>query len=161
MKLSIIVAIAKNGVIGGNNGLLWHIPEDLKHFKKITSGHSIIMGRKTFESIGKPLPHRRNIVVTRNPSFNADGIEIANSLDKALDLVRDESEVFIIGGGEIYKQALPIADKLYVTRVHESYEGDTYFPPISPDEWQLISSDKQSPTDGPGFTFEEYKRKQD
>jgi len=158
MEISIIVAIAENGVIGGGNELLWHIPDDLKRFKRITSGHSVIMGRKTFESIGKPLPNRRNIVITRNSEFRVDGIEVANSLRTALEMTKSEDEVFIIGGGEIYRQALPLANKLYITRVHDKYEGDTFFPDIDIHEWKLVNTDKGNPTTGPGHTFEEYVR---
>lgn len=158
MEISIIVAIAENGVIGGGNKLLWNIPDDLKRFKRVTSGHSVIMGRKTFESIGKPLPNRRNIVITRNPEFRAEGIEVADSLNVALGLTKTEGEVFVIGGGEIYRQALPMAKKLYITRVHAKYEGDTYFPEIPTQHWQLVYSEKGNPTTGPGYTFEEYVR---
>lgn len=158
MGVSIIVAIAENGVIGGGNKLLWHIPDDLRHFKRVTSGHSVIMGRKTFESIGKPLPNRRNIVISRNPNYNSVGIEVARSLEEALAMTKDEPEVFIIGGGEIYRQTLPMASKLYITRVHEKYEGDTYFPEPDPSEWLLVHSEKGNPTTGPGFTFEEYEK---
>lgn len=158
MEISIIVAIAENGVIGGGNELLWHIPDDLKRFKRITSGHSVIMGRKTYESIGKPLPNRRNIVISRNPSFAVAGAEVACSIANALEMTKSENEVFIIGGGEIYRQALPMATKLYITRVHDKYEGDTFFPDIDINEWQLVSSEKGNPTTGPGYTFEEYVR---
>lgn len=158
MVLSVIVAIADNGVIGGGNELLWHIPDDLKRFKRITSGHSVIMGRKTFESIGKPLPNRRNIVVTRNLEFYVVGVEVASSLATALEMTKNEAEVFVIGGGEIYRQALPMASKLYITRVHAEYKGDTYFPEIDPQEWQLVYSEKGNPTISPNYTFEEYIR---
>jgi len=159
MLLSVIVAIAENGVIGGGNQLLWHIPEDLKRFKSVTTGHTVIMGRKTFESIGKPLPGRVNIVISRNPNFHPDGVLVASSLAAALELAKNDSEAFIIGGGEIYRQALPLASKLYVTRVHKSYEGDTTFPLINPNEWELIQSEKGNPTSGPGYTFEVYARR--
>jgi len=158
MVLSVIVAIADNGVIGGGNELLWHIPDDLKRFKKITSGHCVIMGRKTFESIGKPLPNRRNIVVTRNLEFYDEGVEVANSLEDAMEMTKNEAEAFVIGGGEIYRQALPMASKLYITRVHGKYKGDTYFPEIDPQEWHLIYSEKGNPTINPIYTFEEYIR---
>lgn len=158
MGISIIVAVAENGVIGGGNKLLWHIPDDLKRFKQITSGHSVIMGRKTFESIGKPLPNRRNIVISRNPNIDIQGVEVANSLEDALAMTQNETEVFIIGGGEIYKQALPLASKLYLTRVHKKYEGDTDFPEIVEHDWRLVYSEEKNPTSGPGYTFEEYER---
>ncbi len=158
MQVSIIVAVAENGVIGGGNALLWHIPEDLKRFKQITWGHTIIMGRKTFESIGRPLPNRRNIVVTRNPRFFAGRCEQAGSLDEALAMAANEAEVFVVGGGEIYRMALPLAKKLYLTRVHAVFEGDTYFPKIEPEEWKLVKSEKINPASGPGYSFEEYLR---
>lgn len=158
MVLSVIVAIADNGVIGGGNELLWHIPDDLKRFKRVTSGHSVIMGRKTFESIGKPLPNRRNIVVTRNLEFFVVGVEVASSLATALEMTKNEAEAFVIGGGEIYRQALPMASKLYITRVHAEYKGDTYFPEIDPKKWQLVYSEKGNPTISPNYTFEEYIR---
>jgi len=159
MTLSIIVAIAENGVIGKGNNLLWHISEDLKRFKKLTSGHSIIMGRKTFESIGKPLPNRRNIVISRNTSIHAEGCEIANSIENALKLTQNEDEVFVIGGGQIYKQALPLANKLYLTRVHADYDGDTFFPSVDTATWKLVSEEKGNPTTGPGYTFQNFVRK--
>ena len=135
--LSIIVAIAENNVIGCDNQLIWHISEDLRYFKRITSNHTVIMGRKTFESIGKPLPNRKNIIITRNPNFKADGCTIVPSLDAATELVKGENESFIIGGGSVYQSAMPLADKLYITRIHRNYDGDTYFPEIG-DEWQEV-----------------------
>jgi dihydrofolate reductase len=156
--ISIIVAISKNNAIGKDNTLLWNIPEDLKHFKEITSGHTIIMGRKTFESIGRPLPNRRNIVITRDDSYAHNGIEIANSLIKALDVCKYEDEVFVIGGGEIYKQALPFADKLYVTHVEKEYTGDAFFPEISKEEWVEISKEEHSENDPP-YRFSTYEKK--
>jgi dihydrofolate reductase len=139
---SVIVAVAENGVIGGSGGLLWHISEDLQMFKRVTSGHPVIMGRKTFESLGRPLPARTNVVITRNPDYHPEGVTIAGSLDEALAMFPLIEEVFIIGGGEIYRQAMPIADRLYLTRVGASFEGDTRFPDWNPAEWNLISSEK-------------------
>lgn len=136
--ISIIVAVAQNGVIGGDNKLLWHIPEDLKRFKAVTSGHPVIMGRKTFESLGRPLPDRTNVVVTRNTAYHHDGIVTAGSLEEAVGMFPGEDEIFIIGGGEIYRQALPIADKLYVTTVCRDYEGDTTFPEVDPAHWDAV-----------------------
>lgn len=130
-KISIIAAIGKTTrAIGKNNQLLWKIPEDLKRFKALTSGHLIIMGRKTFESIGRPLPNRTNIIITRNKNFTATGCLIFNSLETALKKAgeADNQEIFIIGGAEIYKQALPLADKLYLTTVESDVEGDAFFP---------------------------------
>lgn len=142
-KLTVIVAKAENNVIGNENQLIWHLPNDLKHFKNLTSGHPIIMGRKTFESIGKPLPNRTNIVITRNSNWNADGVLIANSLEQAIEKAKEfDSEVFIIGGGNIYEQAMNLADVLVVTEVHHSFEGDTKFPEIDLNIWKEISREK-------------------
>lgn len=141
--VSIIVAAAENNVIGKNNDLLWHLPEDLRFFKHSTTGHTVIMGRKTYESVGKPLPNRRNIIITRQPDYLAAGAEIVNSLHEALAISPDREEVFIIGGAEIYRQALPITDKLYLTRVHAVFEGDAFFPEIDGEAWQLIAADKR------------------
>ena len=159
--ISIIVAIAENNVIGNNNQLIWHISEDLKRFKALTTGHCIIMGRKTFESIGKALPKRTNIVVTRNESFRADGCSVVNSLEAAIEMCGNEEEVFIIGGGELYRQALPMANKLYITRIHESFEGDTYFPEIEENEWYPESIERKKPADENGleYSFINYVRR--
>ena len=137
--ISIIVAVAEGGVIGGGGDLLWHISEDLRRFKQITSGHTVIMGRKTYDSIGRPLPKRRNIVITRNGEWSAEGCERAESLEQAVAMCAGEEEVFIIGGGEIYRQSMSLADKLYLTQVNKPYEGDTYFPEIRPEEWQEVA----------------------
>jgi dihydrofolate reductase len=143
--ISIIVAIAKNNVIGANNQLIWHISEDLKRFKTLTTGHHIIMGRRTFESIGKPLPNRTNIIVSRNKEYVADGCIVVASLEEALTESARDSEVFIIGGGELYRQALPLAHKLYLTRVHKSFDGDTYFPEINSGEWKEVFREEKKP----------------
>ncbi|ADY52597.1 dihydrofolate reductase [Pseudopedobacter saltans DSM 12145] len=127
MTVSIIVAIDENKAIGKNNQLLWHLPNDLKFFKKTTSGHTIIMGRKTFDSIGKALPNRRNIVISRNKNLKIEGAEVYSSIDQALNTCKNEQEVFIIGGAEIYKQAEPITDKFYITKVHHQFDADTFF----------------------------------
>lgn len=135
-NLSIIVAVARNGVIGDRNQLLWHISEDLRRFKAITSGHTVVMGRKTFESLGRPLPNRRNIVVSRQTDLAIPGCEVARSLGEAVAIARNEDEVFIIGGGQIYEQALPLASRIYLTVVDADYEGDTHFPVIDPAVWR-------------------------
>jgi len=135
MIVSIVVAISENHAIGKNNQLLWHLPKDLKHFKEITSGGTVIMGRKTYDSVGKPLPNRRNIIITRQ-QIEIAGCEVVNSLQAALDLCRDHKEVFIVGGAEIYKQAMPLTDRIYLTIVHENFEADTYFPEISKEIWK-------------------------
>ncbi|MBE7176626.1 MAG: dihydrofolate reductase [Mucilaginibacter polytrichastri] len=142
--ISLIVAAARNNAIGKDNRLLWHLPADLQHFKKITSGHTIIMGRRTFDSIGKPLPNRRNIIITRSLHGILGG-EISSSLPAALSMCADEQEVFVIGGGEIYREALPLADRIYLTRVEAEPEADVFFPELNPDEWQEISCEAHKP----------------
>lgn len=146
--LTILVAIAENGVIGRDNALPWQLSSDLKRFKADTMGKPVIMGRKTFESIGKPLPGRPNIVVTRNRDWHAEGVETAGSVDEAVRLAEtrlgDKNEVCVIGGGEIYAQALPMADRLRVTHVEARPEGDTRFPEIDPDIWRSVSSETVS-----------------
>jgi len=139
-KLSIVVAISENNAIGKNNQLLWHLPADLKHFKEITTGHSIIMGRKTYDSIGKPLPNRRSIVITRNANLVIEGVDVVTDLATAIELCKHDKEAFIIGGAEVYKHALPFTSHIYLTRVHQSYEADTFFPPLNTDEWKEINS---------------------
>ncbi|WP_068596172.1 dihydrofolate reductase [Vaginella massiliensis] len=138
--ISIVVAVSSNHVIGKNNQLLWHLPDDFKHFKNITTGHPIIMGRKTYESIGRPLPNRINIVVTRDQQFCADGIVVAFSLKAALEkaLALDD-EVFVIGGGELYRQVIDMADKIYLTEIHHEFDGDTFFPELDENNWEEIS----------------------
>lgn len=139
-KLSIIVAISANNAIGKDNQLLWHLPADLKHFKEITTGHTIIMGRKTYDSIGKPLPNRRSIVITRNPDLKIEGVEVVTSLKAAIELCKSDDEAFIIGGAEIYQQALPFTTHIYLTRVHQSYEADAFFPELDQTTWNEINS---------------------
>ncbi|MBC7615940.1 MAG: dihydrofolate reductase [Pedobacter sp.] len=139
-KLSIIVAISENNAIGKNNQLLWHLPADLKHFKEITMGHTIIMGRKTYDSIGKPLPNRRSIVITRSKDLVIEGVEVVNSLAHAIELCKQDEEAFIIGGAEVYKQAISYATGIHLTKVHQNYEADTFFPEINPTAWREINS---------------------
>lgn len=153
MIISIIVAVAKNNVIGQGNKLIWHISEDLKRFKKLTNGHHIIMGRKTFESIGKALPNRINIVVTRDKNYDAPGCVIATSLDEAFELSKNDIEVFIIGGGEIYRQAIPYADHIYLTKVDAEFKGDTFFPALNPEDWIVETSQKGVDTVDGGFEY--------
>lgn|SRR3990167_4730600 len=135
--LSAIAAMSDNRVIGFRNQLPWHLPADLKHFKTLTSGHPILMGRKTFESIGKPLPNRTNIILTRDASFKAQGCTIATSLTEATAFAAQlgAPEIFIIGGADIYRQLLPSLERLYLTIIHHEFEGDTFFPALAPDEW--------------------------
>ena len=137
--LAIIVAASENNAIGKDNQLLWHLPDDLKHFKRTTRGHHVIAGRRTFESQGKPLPERTNIIITRNSNYRAEGCFVVNSLEKALDLAKDDDEPFIIGGEQIYRMALPKVHRIYLTRVHAEFEGDTFFPDLDWDEWKEVS----------------------
>ncbi|MEE1943654.1 dihydrofolate reductase [Pedobacter sp. KR3-3] len=152
-QLSIVVAIAENRAIGKNNQLLWHLPADLKHFKQITSGHTIIMGRKTYDSIGKPLPNRRNIVITRQNGLQLEGVEVVNSLSEALALCTAENEVFVIGGAEIYKAALPLTQKIYLTTVHQSFEADAFFPEINANEWAETEKESHSPDEKNALSY--------
>jgi dihydrofolate reductase len=135
-RISLIAAVSENGVIGAQNRLPWHLPDDLRHFRAITTGHTVITGRKNCESIGKPLPNRRNIVITRQRGYQAPGCEVAHSLAEALAMAADEPEVFVIGGAQLYAQALPLATRLYLTEVHATVAGDTHFPALERSEWQ-------------------------
>lgn len=143
-KITIIVAAAANNAIGKDNALLWHLPEDLKRFKALTSGHAIIMGRKTFESLPKALPNRTNIVITRNTAYTAEAAVVCSSLEAALKIAATDPQPFIIGGGEIYNQALPLSDQLELTRIHKDYQGDTFFPEIDPKQWELVNEENHA-----------------
>lgn len=147
MPLSIIAAMSENGVIGCHNQLPWHLPNDLQYFRQRTMGHWIIMGRKTFESIGKPLPGRRNIVLTHNKNFNVQNCMVAYSLDMALSIssVSENEEVFIIGGASVYRAALPICDRIDLTIVHTNLEGDAFFPPLDKRKWELVDCSDYDP----------------
>lgn len=152
-KVSLIAAIAsENRAIGFNGRLIFHIPEDLKRFKEITTGHPIIMGRKTFESIGMPLPNRTNIIITHDIDYMAEGCTIANSLEEALRLAQGDDEIFIIGGGQIYKEAIGMADKLYLTIVEGSPEADTFFPDYS-DFKKVINEENHVSDEGIKYKF--------
>lgn len=140
--ISIIVAIAQNGIIGDKNSLLWHIKEDMRFFRTTTSGHAVIMGRKTFESLGsKPLPKRKNIVITRS-DLTFEGALTAHSLDEAIAMAEGDEETFIIGGAQIYRAALAVADRMYITRVEHDYQGDTSFPEVDYSQWRLVSEER-------------------
>ena len=164
MNISLVVAASENNVIGKDNQLLWHLPKDMKYFKNVTWGMPIVMGRKTFQSIGnKPLNGRKNIVITRQPGWKAEGVSVVNSVDAAAALAEELNykEIFIIGGGEIYLIAFDRANKIYMTRVHSELEGDTYFPVIEKNDWTLVSN-----VDNPGdekhayaFSFQVWERK--
>ena len=134
-----IAAVAENNALGKNNNLLWHLPNDFKRFKEITSGHYIIMGRKTFESFPKPLPNRTHIIISRQKDFSKEGCIVVQDLENALAVCPKNEDIFVIGGGEIYKQFLPFADQLDITRVHNSFDADVYFPEIDLEIWQLTS----------------------
>lgn len=154
MGISIIAAVSKNNVIGRDGKLPWHISEDLKRFKRLTSGHVIIMGRKTFESIGRPLPNRTNIIITRDKNFTPEEVVVTHSVEEALDMGREKEErgeVFIIGGGQIYTQSMRYADKLYLTVVEEEIEGDTYFPDYS--EFKKVIFEQSGEENGLKYRF--------
>ncbi|MBL6685698.1 MAG: dihydrofolate reductase [Methylophilaceae bacterium] len=155
--IKIIVAMSNNHVIGVNNRLPWHITEDLKRFKKLTSGHSIIMGRKTFESIGKLLPNRVNIILTKNPVFKVDGAIIAHSFQEAIEKV-NHSDIFIIGGAEIYEQAFPLATHLLATFVDTEITGDAFFPKIDYSEWSEVSRINETSENGLKYSFVDFLR---
>lgn len=159
--VSAIVAAADNNAIGKDNKLLWHLPNDLRFFKRTTSGHTVIMGRKTYESVGMPLPNRRNLVITRQEDYVLENAEVVHSLGEALTHCANEEEVFIVGGAEIYRQALPRTGRVYLTRVHADLPGDTYFPDLDENDWMLVSADKHDPDErhAYGYTFEVYERR--
>jgi len=151
--ISIIVAVAENDVIGKDNDLIWHLPRDMKHFKETTTGHFIIMGRKTFESNGRALPNRTNVIITRDKDFNAEGCVVVHSLEDALKVAKDDPEAFIIGGGVIYKMALPIVDRIYLTKIHHTFEGDTFFPELDMNEWDEVSCQDFEPDEKNKYPF--------
>jgi dihydrofolate reductase len=163
MVISQIVAVANNNVIGKDNDLIWRLPADLKHFKNITMGHCMLMGRKNFESIGRPLPGRTTIIVTRNKDYKVDGCHTVFSIEEGIDLAKslNETELMIIGGGQIYEQSLPSTSKIYFTAVHETFEGDTFYPTLSSDTWTLTNEENHSANEKNkhDFTFREYIKK--
>jgi dihydrofolate reductase len=157
-KISIIVAMSQNNVIGLNNKLPWHISADLKNFKKITLNHPVIMGRKTYDSIGKPLKDRDNIVISRDNSLKIDHVEVVDSLEKAVFKTADSPEVFIIGGQQIYQIALPLATHMYVTKVDGNFEGDAYFPDYIQEEWREVAREDLITENNLNFSFLKYER---
>ena len=142
--VSLLAAAARNGVIGRDNQLPWHLPPDLKRFKKMTMGHAIIMGRKTFDSTGRPLPGRTNIVITHRRDWKPEGVEVVHSIDEALALATGE-EVFVIGGEDIFRQTIGRADRIHLTRIDEDFPGDTYFPEVDPAQWRLVAREDHAP----------------
>lgn len=153
MRVAIIVAMGKNRVIGKENLLPWHLPADLKHFKELTTGHPIIMGRKTYESIGKPLPNRKNIIVTRQSGFHAEGCSIANSLQQAIALAEPAEQSFIIGGATIYQQAMDLSDTMYITLVDADIEGDAFFPEWDQNNWRETDRSDHEPDEKNKYNY--------
>lgn len=159
--VTIIAAVGRNRALGKDNDLIWHLPADLRRFKSLTRGHHVIMGRKTFESLGKPLPKRTNVIVSRNPDYRAEGCIVVNSLEKALEIAQSDPNPFILGGAEIYRQALSFADHMDLTFVHEEFEADAFFPEFDPEEWELMGredfdKDDENPFD---YSFVQYKKR--
>ncbi|MDH7445262.1 dihydrofolate reductase [Aquimarina sp. 2201CG14-23] len=160
-KITMIAAAGENNALGKDNDLVWHLPDDFKRFKELTTGHHIIMGRKTFESFPKPLPNRVHVVITRNENYNPEGAVVVHSMDEALEIAKDDPQPFIIGGGEIYKIGMEYANYIELTRVHGTFEADTFFPEIDPDAWivenkELHGADERHEF---GFTYLTYKKK--
>ena len=153
MKLSIIVAMDSNNLIGVDNALPWHLPEDLKYFKSVTTGKSILMGRKTYESIGRPLPNRRNIVLTRSLECAYSGVETVNSIEEAIDLCNDDDELMVIGGTSIYKQVMGRVDTIYLTQIDGEFVGDSYFPIFAESEFKEVSSETHTSKAEPKFLY--------
>lgn len=161
--ITLVVAMADNGIIGKDGDLPWHLPDDLKHFKAVTLGKPVIMGRRTWAEVGRPLPGRRNIVITRQDDFEAPGAEVVNSLDAALAKVADQPDIMIIGGGQIYREAMPRADQIWRTLVHAEVEGDTFFPQTDWSEW-TVAEEKPHLADerhAYAMTFQRLLRKRD
>jgi dihydrofolate reductase len=163
MIISFIVAVSENNVIGKDNKLPWRLPADMKYFKNATWAMPVIMGRKSFESLGKPLAGRKNIVITRNNNWEADGVEAVQSIDQAITLAAqtDAKEIFITGGAEIFKAALPSADRIYLTRIHANFDGDTFFPELNEDEWRVASTKEYEPDEKNKYSmsFQVWERK--
>lgn len=152
--IAIVVAVAENNVIGKDNQLIWHLPADLRFFKNLTMGHPIIMGRKTYESIGKPLPGRTTVIITRQQDFEAPGCIVVNSIDEAIAKAQTiDQDVYIIGGAEIYKQALAKTDTIYLTRVHHTFDGDTFFPELDGADWEVTSEEKHEPDEKNKYSY--------
>jgi len=161
--IAIVVAAAENNVIGKDNDLIWYLPADLKHFKSLTMGHPMIMGRKTYEAIGKPLPGRSSIIVTSQQDYKAEGCIVVHSLEEAIakGKILDNEQVSIIGGANVYQQALPLTDKVYLTRVHHTFDGDVHFPELPEEEWQVVEQEYHEPDEKNkySYTFQTLVRK--
>jgi dihydrofolate reductase len=157
-RIYLVVAVAANGIIGANGQLPWHLPEDLQHFKRLTMGHPVIMGRRTWESLRGPLPGRENIVVTRTPGYEAPGAAVATSLESALALCAGEPVAFVIGGSHLFEESLPIADGLVITEIHKDFAGDTWFPPYERSRWRESQREAHTAADGTRFDFVLYEK---
>lgn len=153
-RLSLIAAIARNGVIGRDNDLPWHLPADLQFFKRTTCGHAIILGRRNYESIGRPLPNRTNIVITRDKNYKAQGCVVAHSIDEAIALAGDDEEIFIIGGSQVYAQALDCVTRMYITEVDTDADGDVLFPEFDKSQWQEVSREPHTADDQNDYAFD-------
>jgi dihydrofolate reductase len=163
MKLILIAAVADGGVIGRSNTLPWYLPADLRRFKRLTTGHTVVMGRKTYESVGRPLPDRKNLVISGSKDFRPAGVTVVPSMEDALKLAKDDGDVFVIGGARVFEAALPVADRLELTRVQAAIPGDVYFPPFNPADWTLATEEKHPADDRNQYpysfqTFERQKR---
>ena len=156
-NITLIAAIDENRVLGKDNQLIWHLQEDLKRFKRLTTGHAIIMGRKTFESLPKALPNRHNIVVTRNPDYYADGITLCHSMEAAIESAKEDRQPFIIGGGQIYELGLKFASVIELTKIHDQFEGDVFFPKIDLKKWAKVKEERMEHTDF-DFSFITYNK---
>lgn len=159
MIISLIAAMSRNRVIGKNNTLPWNLPEDMKRFREITSGKPVVMGRKTFESIGKPLPKRTNIIITRDKNYKQDGCIVVHSADDSLKAAKGSEEIMIIGGEQIFREFLPRADKMYLTFIDEDFEGDAYFPEYNKHEWTEVHREENKSSDGLKYSFVDLERK--
>ena len=151
--ITLIAAVGLRNELGKDNQLLWHLPNDFKHFKELTSGHHVIMGRKTFESLPGILPNRTHIVISRNPAWHKEGVLLASSLDAAFNLVPAGEQAYVIGGGEIYRQALPHSDRIELTRVETQMEADTFFPEINPEEWKLVAEEAHPADESHAYAY--------
>ena len=158
-RVYLVAAVAANGIIGAGGKLPWHIPEDLQHFKHLTLGHPVVMGRRTWESLKRPLPQRENIVVTRTAGYEAPGAAVAGSLEAALAICLGEPVAFVIGGTSLFREALPIAAGLALTEIHRDYQGDTWFPPWDPSQWRETQRETHAAADGTRFDYVLYERK--
>ncbi|HEU4708956.1 MAG TPA: dihydrofolate reductase [Methylophilaceae bacterium] len=157
-RLSLIVAVARNGVIGKDNTLPWHLPEDLKRFRALTTGHHIIMGRKTYESIGRLLPGRTTVIVTRNKNYHVPGALIADSLQQAVALCGDDEEAFLIGGAELFRDGMQLSHRVYLTEIDADFTGDVFMPPLDPADWQEVSRERHASGQGWDYSYINYER---